>query len=137
MFTLKERHLEKECTFTASRSSGPGGQNVNKVNTKIDLRFNIALSTLLREEEKNLLLSKLKNRITDEDLLVISCQEFRSQSKNKKKTVEKLYLLLEDALKVPLNRKPTRLPEAFRKKRLWDKRHLTEKKNLRRPPTVK
>ncbi|MBE0638838.1 MAG: aminoacyl-tRNA hydrolase [Bacteroidales bacterium] len=134
MCTLRERYLENECSFVASRSSGPGGQHVNKVSTRIDLRFNIAASLLLTDEEKARITSRLKKKISEEGIIVVSCQEWRSQLKNKKTAIEKFYEILERALKVPRKRRVTRLPESFRKKRLQDKKLQSEKKNLRKTP---
>ena len=77
--------LSSECIFAASRSSGPGGQNINKVNTKVELRFNITDSKILNDSEKELLLEKLASRINQEGLLILSSQSERSQLKNKEK----------------------------------------------------
>lgn len=136
IYTLKDRYLENECTFVASRSSGPGGQNVNKVNTRIDLRFNVADSTLLSADEKARILEKLKKKISEEGVLAVTCQEHRSQLKNKNTAIEKLYEILEQALREPRKRKATRLPESLRRKRLADKKLRSEMKKLRKPPPL-
>lgn len=132
--TLTGRNLEEECTFTATRSSGPGGQNVNKVNTRIELRFDVNESERLSDEEKEKILLKLKNKISEDGILIVTAQDHRSQIKNKKLAIEKFYLLLESALKEKPKRKKIRLPDAVRKKRLEAKRRLSEKKKLRKPP---
>lgn len=132
--TLISRNLEEECAFTATRSSGPGGQNVNKVNTRIELRFAVNDSTRLSDEEKEKILLKLKNKISEDGILIVTAQDHRSQIKNKKLAIEKFYLLLEFALREKRKRKKFRLPDSVRKKRLEAKRRLSEKKKLRKPP---
>ena len=95
---LKNRDFSPELTFSASRSSGPGGQNVNKVNTRVELRFNIEASGLLNNDEKDLIHKKLKNKINAQGELVVSAQRSRSQLQNKEAAAEKFYKLLEKAL---------------------------------------
>jgi len=132
--TIRYRGLEREFRFAATRSSGPGGQNVNKVNTKAELRFPVVDSALLTEDEKDKILLKLANRINDEGVLVLSSGESRSQLKNKELVVKKFYRLLDIALKEQKHRIPIRLPASLRRKRLEEKRRRAEKKNLRKPP---
>ncbi|MCF6297519.1 MAG: aminoacyl-tRNA hydrolase, partial [Flavobacteriaceae bacterium] len=84
----------KELEFNFSRSSGPGGQHVNKVNTKVGLRFDVSGSKILNEEQKELLMEKLANKLTKEGVLVLSSQEARSQLLNKELVIEKLDKLL-------------------------------------------
>jgi ribosome-associated protein len=136
IITLRERNLDNECTFTAQRSSGPGGQNVNKVNTRIDLRFNVSGSIILTNDEKERISAKLKNKITDEGFLLISSQESRSQANNKTIAIEKFYALIESALKEPKKRKRFKMPESLRRKRLEEKRQRSERKALRKRPPV-
>lgn len=126
--------LIPELDFYASRSSGPGGQNVNKVNTKVELRFDVKNSSVLSEEEKNLLLVKLKTRINNEGILIITSQEDRSQLKNKENTIAKLYALITRALTPQKPRRPTRPTAASKLKRLTAKKKTGEKKSLRKPP---
>ncbi len=124
--------FDTELQFAFSRSSGPGGQHVNKVNTKVELRFNINQSKLLDFLQKEILWKKLKNTLTqDGDLLVIS-QKTRSQLKNKEIAIEKFYKLLNDALKPIKKRKPTKPSKSAKEKRLKDKKALSEKKSRRK-----
>ncbi len=133
---FSERLFELEFVFTASRSSGPGGQNVNKVNSKIELRFNIPASVLLSDEEKILLMEKLKNRINSQGELIIVSQDDRSQLKNKENTIVKFYQLLQHALTPQKMRKPSKPSMASRHRRLENKRRLSEKKKDRKPPEI-
>jgi ribosome-associated protein len=133
---FSERLFELEFVFSASRSSGPGGQNVNKVNTKIELRFNIPASVLLSDAEKELLNEKLKNRINSEGDLIIVSQDERSQLKNKENAISKFYQLLQHALTPKKMRKPTKPSMASRHRRLESKRRLSEKKQDRKPPEL-
>ena len=126
-------NLDSELTFRASRSSGPGGQNVNKVNTRIELRFNVANSLLLSPEQKALLTEKLKNRISADGDLIIAVQESRSQLENKKIATEKFYLLLQKAFAPQKARKRFRLSREHKQKRLDEKQRQAQKKELRRP----
>lgn len=119
---LKSRKLEDECVFKASRSSGPGGQNVNKVSTRIELRFNIPGSSVLSETEKQLISEKLRNRITSEGDLLIVSQSGRSQLINKEKALEKFYQLLSEALTPRKKRIKTTPTEGSKRMRLEAKR---------------
>ena len=129
---LNDRDFSNELHFSASRSSGPGGQNVNKVNTKVELRFNVASSSILSEEEKFLILEQLAKKINSEGELILVSQTERSQLKNKEKTIEKFYSLLTRALKPRKKRKPTKPSQASKEERLEEKRKLSEKKERRR-----
>lgn len=128
--------FESEILFSASRSSGPGGQNVNKVSTKVELRFNIPNSNLLSDTEKEILLEKLKNKINNEGDLILVSQEGRSQLKNKEKVLEKFYELIEKTLTPPKKRKPTKPTQASKKKRLEGKKLVSEKKSQRKKPDM-
>ena len=124
--------LNNELNFSFSRSGGPGGQHVNKVNTKVELRFAIADSMVLTEEEKAILLEKLAKQINQEEELIVIAQETRSQLKNKSKAIEKFYDIINKALKPKNKRKPTSISKAAKEKRLKQKRELAEKKERRR-----
>ena len=126
-----KQELIRECKFTTSRSQGPGGQNVNKVNSKVELRFDIEDSTLFNPEQKSLLLKKLKTRISSENILILSSQISRSQAGNKKDAIEKLFTLLEKALKKPKKRIPTKASRSSVEKRISNKKKLADKKNKR------
>lgn len=120
--------LINECTFTTVRSSGSGGQNVNKVETKVTLFLNIAQSQVLSDEQKQRILEKLKSRINKEGVLQISSDIERSQVMNKKAAVAKLEKLLTKALHVNEKRIATKRTLKSVQKRLDDKKRQAEKK---------
>lgn len=124
--------LFKECEFNTSRSGGAGGQHVNKVETKVELWFNISDSSILLDSEKYILLSKLKNKLDKENNIHLQEQTERTQLKNKALLKEKLYHLIEINLKTIKPRKPTKLSKAVIKKRSDKKRIASEKKYLRK-----
>jgi ribosome-associated protein len=128
---LISRRFETEFTFTGTRSSGPGGQNVNKVNSRIELRFNIPDSEKLSPLEKDILLQKLEGRINSAGDLLIVSQTERSQLGNKKKAAEKFYSLLSKALTVRRKRIPTSPTPGSKNKRLEVKRNRSSIKKLR------
>lgn len=128
---MEKRDFSSGFNFNASRSSGAGGQNVNKVNTKVELRFDVSGSELLSEEEKNILRDKLANKINENGELIIVSQSERSQLKNKEKVIEKFYILIEKALTPQKKRKATKPTKASREKRLEEKRIKSEKKDRR------
>jgi ribosome-associated protein len=129
---LKKRNFENEFVFSTSRSSGPGGQNINKVNTKVELRFSISNTRLLSEEEKDLIRRRLPKKINSEGELLLVTQSERTQLMNKKKVTEKFYSVILKALTVLPKRKVTRPTIASVRKRIEDKRSQGNKKNLRR-----
>ena len=133
---LSERDFSAEFVFQASRSSGPGGQNVNKVSSKIELRFHVKNSQLLSEEEKQLLFDKLGNKINKEDELILVAQTDRSQLKNKEKAIEKFYTLLTRSLTPNKKRYRTRPTKASVEKRLESKRVLSSIKANRKGPEL-
>jgi ribosome-associated protein len=125
------RNFENEFSFSATRSSGPGGQNVNKVNTRVELRFNLEASLLLTAREKQLLSEKLVKKITGNGDILIVSQSERSQFDNKRKTIEKFYKLIASALTIRRKRIPTSPRPASVAKRLDEKRKRSEIKKLR------
>jgi ribosome-associated protein len=132
MSSIRERGLERECAFTAVRSSGPGGQNVNKVATKVELAFHVDRSELLTDDEKLILSDKLASKINEDGYLKISDSSSRSQSTNKENVLEKFYDTIEKALIKPKKRKPTKVPKAVKEKILLNKKKTSEKKANRR-----
>ncbi len=122
---------DDEITITASRSSGPGGQNVNKVSTKVTLRFNVTGSRRLTGEQKNRIREKLKNAITRDGSIVIHEESLRTQAANRKRVLEKFAALMRKALSVPKKRVPTGVSRAQKQKRLEDKKIQSKKKKSR------
>lgn len=132
---FSKEDLLKEITFKTSRSGGKGGQNVNKVSSKVELNIDVRSSALFSEEQKTLLLFKLSNKINSNGILQIITEEDRSQLVNKERGIEKLIVLLRAALHQPKTRKATRPGKAVIEKRLKYKRatalrKINRKKNL-------
>lgn len=123
--------LSSEFQFFTSRSSGPGGQNVNKVNSKVELRFDIQNSSLLTDDQKEILHTKLATKITSEGILSVVSQRDRSQLANKEDAIEKLYLLISKALKPVIRRRKTKPTKSSVEKRLTGKRIKSEIKQNR------
>jgi ribosome-associated protein len=121
-----------ELTFTTSRSSGPGGQNVNKVNSKVTLQWNVSQSAVLTDEEKAIVQHKLASHITKEGVLQLTSQEARSQLQNKEGVVQKLEQLLTKAFTKKKARKPTKPSKAAKQKRIEQKKLRGETKKWRR-----
>ena len=114
---------DDELRFTASRSSGPGGQNVNKVNSRVTLRFDVANSLSLSAVQKKRVLARLTSRVSGEGVLRVVSQGSRSQAANRIVAVERLVGLLRRALEPARERKETGVPQAARRRRLETKRH--------------
>ncbi|MEY4834610.1 MAG: hypothetical protein RI980_725 [Bacteroidota bacterium] len=115
-----------ELNFKAIRSSGAGGQHVNKVSSKIVLIFDMATSQGLNENEKLLLYTKLKTKISQENLLILTCDEDRSQFKNKKIIIKRFFEMLENALVLPKVRKATKISKGANEKRIQEKKKAGE-----------
>ena len=130
----RKKQLETEFVFSATRSSGPGGQNVNKVSSRIELRFSVDNSHFLSEREKQRIHLKLKNRINSEGELLLVSQSERSQLANKEKAIENFFTLTEKALTLQKKRVKTKPTAASRFKRLESKKMTALKKQLRKPP---
>lgn len=125
-----------ELQFKAVRSSGAGGQNVNKVSSKVVLTFNLQDSNALSDEEKLLAEQNLAARLTNDNILILNCDEDRSQIKNKELVIKRFLRIMDAALIVPKKRKPTKVPKSVIKKRLKDKKNLSEIKQMRRKPPL-
>ena len=120
-----------ELAYTTARSSGPGGQNVNKVNSKVILKFDIALSRILTDEEKAILLQKLATKLTVDGVLIITSQDKRSQLQNKEEAVSKLEKLLAKAFMKKKVRKATKPSKGAVESRITSKKQKSEKKKWR------
>ncbi len=126
--------LITELSFKAVRSSGPGGQHVNKTSSKVEAHLNVIDSNALSVSEKERLAEKLKSRISGEGLLVLSCSESRSQHRNKAIVIERLLRLIAESLKVRKKRRKTKPSKAKVEKRLRNKKnHALKKANRKRP----
>jgi ribosome-associated protein len=126
--------LLSELDFKAVRSSGAGGQNVNKVSSKVILSFNMQASGSLTDEEKELAMMRLAPKLTKDGILILQCDEDRSQLRNKDIVIKRFLAMMENALKVAKERKPTKVPRSVIRKRIEGKRKLAEKKQSRRRP---
>jgi len=121
-----------ELTFTTSRSSGPGGQNVNKVNSKVTLKFTPAESQVFTEDEKEVVLKKLHAKLTIDGVLVITAQENRSQLQNKEAVLQKFETMLAKAFEKKKVRKATKPSKTSIQNRINKKKQHSEKKKWRR-----
>jgi len=126
---------EDELVFTATRSSGPGGQNVNKVSTRITLLFDVKQSPSLPADAKKKLLDLYPTRINKEGIMRVVCQKHRSQMKNRELAIARWCELVAEALKPATVRKRTKTPRAAREQRLMEKKHRSQiKQNRSRSP---
>ncbi len=133
---MDSEKIISEVTFKAVRSSGPGGQNVNKVSSKVVLSFDLLASKCLSDEEKTLLSEKFKTKLTSESILILTCDEDRSQLKNKEIITKRFLKLIQNALVIPKKRKPTKIPRSVIEKRIKEKRTTSEIKQNRKRPDV-
>ncbi len=131
----KERIIQ-EIRFKAVRSSGAGGQHVNKVSSKIELIFDLLHSSALSDSEKQLVIQKLGSKLTKEQLLLMQCDTSRSQHKNKELVIKRFLEVMEAALLVPKPRKKTKPSKAAKEKRLKSKQKKAEKKLGRKKPPM-
>ncbi|MGV3697580.1 alternative ribosome rescue aminoacyl-tRNA hydrolase ArfB [Flavobacterium sp.] len=133
---METEKIINELHFKAVRSSGAGGQNVNKVSSKVVLTFDLNASQALNEEEKTLIETKLATKLTSENLLILNCDEDRSQLKNKAIVKKRFLELIEKALTVQKKRKPTKIPRSVIEKRIKEKRNTSEIKENRKKPKL-
>jgi len=122
---------KEELQFTASRSSGPGGQHVNKVSTRMTLRFDVVNSPSLTADQKSRILEKLATRINNAGVLRVVSQQTRSQKANRDAALERFVALLQQALEQMVERKPTKAPPAAKQKRLDEKKRRGQLKRKR------
>jgi ribosome-associated protein len=128
--------LITELNFKAVRSSGPGGQHVNKTSSKVEVHFNVINTNALSMAEIVRLSEKLKNRISSDGILVLSCGESRSQHRNKAIVIERMLHLIAESLKVKKKRKKTKPSRAAVEKRLRSKKNKALKKTNRKRPSL-
>ena len=133
---MEQEKILSELGFKAVRSSGPGGQNVNKVSSKVVLTFDLLQSAALTEEEKQRASQKLKTKLTSEGILILNCDEDRSQLKNKEIVTHRFWEILQKSLVIPKERKATKVPRSVIEKRLKDKSSTAEIKQSRKKPEL-
>lgn len=133
---MNPENLIKELKFKAIRSSGAGGQHVNKVSSKVELFFDLKNSYELTDQERELLLQKLQNKLTKEGILMLQCDESRSQHKNKEIVIKRFLQVITNGLKVPKKRKATKPSKSSIQKRLDKKKKTAFKKAFRRKPEL-
>ena len=131
---MDKETLLSELKFKAVRSSGAGGQNVNKVASKVVLSFDLANSLGLTQDEKELLQTKIATKLTQDNILIITCEEDRSQLKNKEVVVKKFIKTIENGLKTPKERKETKIPKTVKETRLQEKKSTASIKENRKKP---
>ena len=132
---METQKIISELQYKAVRSSGAGGQNVNKVSSKVVLTFDLNASNALTEEEKERIKLKLASRLTSENILILNCDEDRSQLKNKSIVTKRFLELIKNALVIQKIRKATKIPKSVIRKRIKDKKNISEIKQNRRKPT--
>jgi len=125
-----------EVNYKAVRSSGAGGQNVNKVSSKVVLTFDVEQSQGLKEEEKELLKVNLSSRLTTDFVLILNCDEDRSQLRNKEIVTKRFLEVIKKGLEVPKIRKATKIPKSAIRKRIKNKKSVSQVKQNRRKPNL-
>lgn len=133
---MNKETILTELKFKAVRSSGAGGQNVNKVSSKVVLTFDLEKSEGLNDEEKMRLKEKLATKLTQENILILNCDEDRSQLKNKEIVTKRFFKILTDGLKLPKPRRETKVPRAVKEKRLLAKKTTAAIKQNRKKPDL-
>ena len=131
---MNTENILKELNFKATRSSGPGGQHVNKTSSKIELTFYLENSFSLSEKEKELLKIKLVSKLTKENVLILFCEETRSQHRNKEISIKRFLALLKTNLIRPKKRQKTKPSKGALKRRVETKKRTSIKKALRKKP---
>lgn len=122
---------ENELEYTTSRSGGPGGQHVNKVSSRVTLRFNVQGSLSLSTQQKRRIMTSLRSRVNREGVLRLHSQKYRSQSANRKDLVERFKILLDEALRSSPPRVPTKISKSVKEKRLQEKKRHAQLKRMR------
>lgn len=133
---MNTENIIKELKFKAIRSSGAGGQHVNKVSSKIELTFDLENSNSVSDEEKQLLKSKLQSKLTKEHFLILFCDESRSQHRNKEIAIKRFLEIIKTNLIRPKKRKPTKPSRASVKRKAENKKRTSVKKDLRKKPKL-
>ena len=133
---MNPSEILKELKFKAVRSSGAGGQHVNKVSSKIELSFDVLTSKNLSEEEKEIISKKLSNRLTKNNILILFCDESRSQHRNKEIVIQRFLELIKQSLRKEKIRKATKPSKASIKRKAENKRRQALKKSLRKKPNT-
>ncbi|MEQ3661123.1 MAG: alternative ribosome rescue aminoacyl-tRNA hydrolase ArfB [Flavobacterium sp.] len=131
---MNKEKLLTELDFKAVRSSGAGGQNVNKVSSKVVLTFDIENSQAISDEEKELLVQKLSSKLTQDNILILNCDEDRSQIKNKSIIIKRFIAVIEKGLHKPKIRRVTKIPRSVKEKRLNSKKIMSALKQNRKKP---
>ena len=131
---METEKIIAELQFKAVRSSGAGGQNVNKVSSKVVLTFDLKNSQALSDEEKVVLENKLASRLTSEQILILNCDEDRSQFKNKTSVIKRFLSIITAGLVILKIRKATKIPKSVIRKRIKDKKNSSDIKKSRKKP---
>ena len=133
---MNSKDIINELSFKAIRSSGAGGQHINKTSSKIELTFDLENSNALSKKEKERLKEKLSSKLTNENVLILFCEETRSQHRNKEIAIKRCLEIIKKGLTKPKNRKETKPSKASIQKRLEKKQYNSIKKALRKKPNL-